>query len=53
MNTTSKLTKLQVVSCSRGAGVDNGGDDFGTTEGFKIGAPNVTPTVDVDSNSDF
>ena len=53
MNTTCKLTKLQVISCSSGAGVDDGDADFGTTEGFKIGAPNVTPTADVDANDDF
>ena len=53
INTTCKLTKLQVISCSSGAGVDGGDADFGTTEGFKIGAPNVTPTAEVDTNDDF
>jgi hypothetical protein len=53
MNTTCKLTKLQVISCNSGAGVDDGDADFGTTEGFKIGAPNVTPTAEVDTNDDF
>lgn len=53
VNTTCKLTKLQVISCSSSAGVDSGDADFGTTEGFKIDAPNVTPAPVTEEDIDF
>jgi hypothetical protein len=54
VNTTCKLLKVQVISCSGGAGVDSGGLDFDKTEGFKLGTPRVSMNPpDEDTNDDF
>ena len=58
--TSLKLVGIQVVSAKGAAGVDAGDLDttevaaiFGTTEGYKAGDPNVTPSEVVDETDDF
>jgi len=53
VNTTCKLTKLQVISCKGSAGVDRGNLDFDKTDGFKVGAPQVILDPEEDTNPDF
>lgn len=53
VNTTCKLVKVQVVSCSNNAGVDSGDLDFDKTEGFKIGSPRVVPAAAAENDDDF
>ena len=58
--TSLKLVGVQLVALNTDAGVDGGdlssadvADLFGTTTGFKAGAPNVTPSASQVSDDDF
>ena len=58
--TSLKLVGVQLVALNTDAGVDGGdlssadvADLFGTTTGFKAGAPNVTPAASQVSDDDF
>ena len=55
-----KLVGVQLVSVSGSAGVDTGDMDatevanlFGTTSGFKVSDPNVTPKPESTDDDDF
>ena len=58
--TSLKLVGIQVVTVSSEAGVDTGDLDladvaelFGTTKGYKVMEPNVTPSDEVEEEDDF